>query len=200
MNAEYLFSLASRFHKLATSKSYQEGFQDGTEDIKLDQWGSPREAYIARQQYHEQYESTKGYWDAEGKWMKDKSIPFDIDYAGYRQGYMAAAFTSEKKHEINKDFWDVPSEHAWKHKPHSEKDETSFEGVLDARDTEQDWHSDPNSTYSGSAKGLRISKHRAFKELQKHHQTSPDDFAQFLADLGDHETYDAQEVLHWLGY
>jgi hypothetical protein len=112
-------SLAARFEKLATSKSYQEGFQDGTEDIHLDQWGSPREAYIARKQHHEMYVGT----------------PFDIDYAGYRQGYMAAAFTSEKKHEINKGFQHLPpgsgEEHAWKHRPHNEKGETSFEGVLE---------------------------------------------------------------------
>lgn len=54
-------------------------------------------------------------------------------------------------------------------------------------------------TYSESAEGIEITKERAIRELRKHDQTDAD-IACFLADLGDHATYLASDVLSWLGY
>jgi hypothetical protein len=51
-------------------------------------------------------------------------------------------------------------------------------------------------SYYESAEGVEISKKRALIELRKHGI----DFEEFFRDLGDHETYDAQAVLEWLGY
>lgn len=55
-------------------------------------------------------------------------------------------------------------------------------------------------TYSQSAKGVTISRARALKELRDHGLCCPSDFAQFDADMGVSETYQAHHVLHWLGY
>ena len=52
-------------------------------------------------------------------------------------------------------------------------------------------------TYYESAKGLTITKDRALLELKKH---CIDDIQGFLDDCGDCETYNASEVLAWLGY
>lgn len=58
-------------------------------------------------------------------------------------------------------------------------------------------------TYSESAhnlpliKGLTITKERALLELKKH---CIDDIQSFLDECGDCATYDAGEVLAWLGY
>jgi hypothetical protein len=51
-------------------------------------------------------------------------------------------------------------------------------------------------TYSESAKGLTISKARALREVTNHGA----DLGDFLAEMGDHETYKASAVLNWLGY
>jgi hypothetical protein len=55
-------------------------------------------------------------------------------------------------------------------------------------------------TYSESAKGKVISKARAEHEICNVHGHCYEDFELFLTDMGDHETYDAYEVLVWLGY
>ena len=52
------------------------------------------------------------------------------------------------------------------------------------------------STYYESAEDVMISKARALKELDDH---CCEEIEQFFEDLGDHEEYDAQEVLEWLG-
>ena len=54
-------------------------------------------------------------------------------------------------------------------------------------------------TYYESAEDLTITRSRAFKELADHGLPASE-YDLFLAEVGDKETYDAQEVLHWLGY
>lgn len=51
-------------------------------------------------------------------------------------------------------------------------------------------------TYYESAKGLEISRSRALREVRAHGS----DAGEFLADMGDRESYRAQRVLDWLGY
>lgn len=53
-------------------------------------------------------------------------------------------------------------------------------------------------TYKDSAKGVKITKQRALKELENHGALG--ELSYFYEDLGDKETYDAQAVLSWLGY
>lgn len=50
--------------------------------------------------------------------------------------------------------------------------------------------------YYESAEGYTISKERAKKEIAKHGSC----WLEFLEDIGDFETYQAQTVLAWLGY
>ena len=50
--------------------------------------------------------------------------------------------------------------------------------------------------YYESAEGMTISKERAKKEIINHSA----DWAEFIADNGEREEYDAQAVLAWLGY
>tara|TARA_Y100000015_G_scaffold3006_1_gene2812 strand:+ start:195 stop:350 length:156 start_codon:yes stop_codon:yes gene_type:complete len=50
--------------------------------------------------------------------------------------------------------------------------------------------------YFDSAEGFIISQERAVIEVEKHHASVAD----FFADMGEKLTYDAQEVLAWLGY
>ena len=50
--------------------------------------------------------------------------------------------------------------------------------------------------YYESAEGMTISKVRTMFELVKHNAS----WAEFIADNGEHEEYDAQSVLAWLGY
>lgn len=50
--------------------------------------------------------------------------------------------------------------------------------------------------YYESAEGLTISKARTQRELVKHNSSWSD----FVVDNGEHEEYDAQSVLAWLGY
>ena len=50
--------------------------------------------------------------------------------------------------------------------------------------------------YYESAEGYTISKERAKKEIAKHGSS----WSEFLEDVGDNASYDAQEVLSWLGY
>ena len=52
-------------------------------------------------------------------------------------------------------------------------------------------------TYSESAKGLQITKQRAIQELKAHGVI---DVQEFFDDEGERDTYDAFEVLAWLGY
>lgn len=54
--------------------------------------------------------------------------------------------------------------------------------------------------YSESARGLSISRERAIRELQDHGVFHPVDMAEFFQMCGDRATYDAEEVLGWLGY
>lgn len=55
-------------------------------------------------------------------------------------------------------------------------------------------------TYSESAKGVRITKARAFTELRRHGLGDWATRADMLTELGDHETYLASDVLAFLGY
>lgn len=55
-------------------------------------------------------------------------------------------------------------------------------------------------TYSESAEGVSITKARALQELQRHGVFRAEDIAEFLADCGDREIYNAGDVLRWLGY
>lgn len=50
--------------------------------------------------------------------------------------------------------------------------------------------------YYESAEGYTISKERAKSELVKHNAS----WDEFVVDNGEHEEYDAQDVLAWLGY
>ncbi|HHE1457117.1 TPA: hypothetical protein ACO3C7_004179 [Yersinia enterocolitica] len=51
--------------------------------------------------------------------------------------------------------------------------------------------------YYESAEDELITKKRALLELKKHGIEDP---SEFFAELKERETYDAQEVLRWLGY
>ena len=53
------------------------------------------------------------------------------------------------------------------------------------------------SDYYNSADGITISRERACQELKAHGLV---DFKEFFDELGDKETYSAQDVLDWLGY
>lgn len=52
--------------------------------------------------------------------------------------------------------------------------------------------------YKESAEGLKITKKRALKELEDHGVL--EELAYFYEDLGNKKTYDAQDVLSWLGH
>lgn len=52
-------------------------------------------------------------------------------------------------------------------------------------------------SYYESAEGITISKERAKFEVANKHNC---DWEEFLVDMGEHEEYDAQSVLAWLGY
>lgn len=51
-------------------------------------------------------------------------------------------------------------------------------------------------TYYESAEGETITKDRALTEVRRHGASE----AEFLAEMGDTHSYDAQAVLVWLGY
>jgi hypothetical protein len=53
------------------------------------------------------------------------------------------------------------------------------------------------SDYYNSAEGLTITRERACQELKAHGLV---DLKEFFDELGDKETYSAQDVLDWLGY
>ncbi len=55
------------------------------------------------------------------------------------------------------------------------------------------------NAYYESAEELTITRARAIKELQDHN-IPEEDMEFFFADLGDHDTYAAQDVLDWLGH
>lgn len=50
--------------------------------------------------------------------------------------------------------------------------------------------------YYESAEGMTISKARAKKEISRHSSS----WNEFILDMGEHDSYDAQAVLAWLGY
>jgi hypothetical protein len=52
------------------------------------------------------------------------------------------------------------------------------------------------SDYYESAEDTVISKERAKREVEKHSCS----WDEFLEDVGERDSYDAQEVLAWLGY
>ena len=54
--------------------------------------------------------------------------------------------------------------------------------------------------YYNSAEDITITQDRALQELARHGITSNEDILEFFADVGEHQEYDAQEVLIWLGY
>lgn len=54
-------------------------------------------------------------------------------------------------------------------------------------------------TYYESAEDVTISRSRALKELADHGFPTSE-YELFLAEVGDKEVYDAQEVLRWIGY
>lgn len=53
-------------------------------------------------------------------------------------------------------------------------------------------------TYFESAKGVMITRDRAFKELIDHGMK--DEIDTFIKDMGDRQQYAARDVLQWLGY
>jgi hypothetical protein len=53
-------------------------------------------------------------------------------------------------------------------------------------------------TYLESAKGITITKTRAYEEFDLHGVAC--DWVEFVAWAGDKETYLAEDVLLWLGY
>lgn len=53
--------------------------------------------------------------------------------------------------------------------------------------------------YYDSAEDIIITRKRAFEELKQHGIPS-ELFEEFLEEVGNAETYDAQSVLNWLGY
>jgi hypothetical protein len=66
-------------------------------------------------------------------------------------------------------------------------------------------------TYSESAIGIVITRERALRELEDHNIPTferasgddwrpTDDLRDFFAEVGDHDTYLASDVLAWLGY
>lgn len=55
-------------------------------------------------------------------------------------------------------------------------------------------------TYFDSAEDVSITKARALKELADHGTNSVEDITDFIKQCGDHETYNAQLVLMFLGY
>ena len=55
-------------------------------------------------------------------------------------------------------------------------------------------------TYSDSAEGVNVTRARALRMLAKHGAADAASIAEFDADLGVHETYEAEAVLSWLGY
>ena len=54
-------------------------------------------------------------------------------------------------------------------------------------------------TYSESAENVTISRARALAELTAHGVPACE-YAEFFADLGNRESYNAGDVLRWLGY
>ena len=63
--------------------------------------------------------------------------------------------------------------------------------------TQLNYYHKMTDTYYDSAEETIITKARALKEFDDH---CCEDIEQFFDDLGDHEEYDAQKVLAWLGY
>jgi len=54
--------------------------------------------------------------------------------------------------------------------------------------------------YYESAENTAISRRRALEELRRHQLDAPEDVAEFYANVGDCDIYQAQAVLRWLGY
>lgn len=51
--------------------------------------------------------------------------------------------------------------------------------------------------YYSSAESMAITRRRALEEIKSHGVNDTDEF---YRDLGDRDSYEAQEVLRWLGY
>ena len=51
-------------------------------------------------------------------------------------------------------------------------------------------------TYYDSAEGIKVNYKRAKMEVEKHGVS----MIEFIEEFGEHDEYDAQEVLLWLGY
>ncbi len=52
------------------------------------------------------------------------------------------------------------------------------------------------NTYYESAQGETITRERAIQEVRAHQV----DTNEFFSEMGEHDNYDAQLVLEWLGY
>jgi hypothetical protein len=55
-------------------------------------------------------------------------------------------------------------------------------------------------SYYDSAEGITISQEQARKEIMVKHQHTREHFEEFLKEVGNKPTYNAQVVLKWLGY
>ena len=56
-------------------------------------------------------------------------------------------------------------------------------------------------TYFESAEDIQIDRSRVLHEIRRHGHVDPEsELAWFIAEHGEHELYDAQAVLIWLGY
>jgi hypothetical protein len=55
-------------------------------------------------------------------------------------------------------------------------------------------------TYSESAENVSITFERALQELQDHQVLNEENLAEFIQKLGIHPTYNAGDVLRFLGY
>ena len=56
------------------------------------------------------------------------------------------------------------------------------------------------TSYYDSAADITITHKRALQELKSHGITADDEINEFYLELGNKETYNAQDVLEWLGY
>ena len=52
--------------------------------------------------------------------------------------------------------------------------------------------------YYDTAENVTLTKAQAYVQLERHNLEG--DYELFLKDIGDHKTYEAQQVLAWLGY
>ena len=55
-------------------------------------------------------------------------------------------------------------------------------------------------SYYDSAEGVTIDQARAYHEIVVNHEMGEEVWEEFLDDMGEHDEYDAQAVLAWLGH